>query len=167
MALIRITTAARRYTLNIESVRRLKREEKLSGKHGWIEEQDIIEHLRHHNHASMRKRLQTPATMRTLLLLALLLPLACAAQPGWEQYRALRIDEVDPYEQYIFQRTVGNGKLPDGRDACVGLFIIRDPDTGNEEWVRIATSMELCNGNFPTGTQMNFTPKVICNDSIQ
>lgn len=101
--------------------------------------------------------------MRTLILIALLLPLSAAAQNAYDRHRSLRPEEVDPYEQYIFQHAIANGWLPDGHRACVGLFIIQS----SGEWVKIATSMELCQGAFPKGTYMNFKPKVICNDSIQ
>lgn len=72
---------------------------------------------------------------------------------------------MDPHETYIFQHAIVGAKLHDGRNVCVALFAVHDQ---SGEWVRIATSMDLCQGNFPKGTWMNFSPKVVCNnDSIQ
>ncbi len=97
------------------------------------------------------------------LMLALLVPLLSVAQSPWpnDNIRALRPEEVDPYEQYIFQWAIGNYLHPNGTPACVGLFIIQS--TG--EYVRIAASMELCDRMFPRGTSMNFSARTVLNDT--
>ncbi len=101
--------------------------------------------------------------MRTVALLSVLLPLSLFGQGVFDQYRALRPDEIDPYQVFIYERPIGGFKHPGGGDACVILAAIKE--TG--ELVRIAGSMQLCGHPFAKGMEMNFSPRLLLPDSVQ
>jgi len=87
--------------------------------------------------------------MRTIILLALLLPLSCVSQS--QVPRALRPSDIDPYAIYIFQRCTSWYTTSWGACGRIAYYIIKD--TGEE--VRIPIACEDCD-RWQLGLEMNF-----------
>lgn len=98
--------------------------------------------------------------MRTILLLALLLPLFSRAQ-NFEP-RALRPSEIDPYTIYVFQWCKGVYTTVGGECAAIAYFTIKD--TG--EWVRFPIACDDCQ-RWSKGMELNLEVPPTRRDSIQ